>query len=256
MRDNPEYTIRFDNYYDDYADSVPLDEFDKMLISGIDADILLIGGFDTDKVKNLAQKGILYDMNNFLSTDEELKDALIPNIYEHLKLDGGVYAITSYFYVNTLTGRETVTGEREYWTVHGILEKLKDDESINLFADGDASAALIRLLEGGVCLDEEFIRNEGFTSEKFAELLELCKLCGERNMNTEKIVLNEKAVLEGRAMVVKDSNIFNDVRKYYALFGEDGFARVGYPDEAGGRSVIGWDEFFCISNSSQNKEDA
>ena len=256
MRDNPEYTIRFDNYYDDYADSVPLDEFDKMLISGIDADILLIGGFETDKVKNLAQKGILYDINNFLSADEGFKDAIIPNIYEHLKLDGGVYAITPYFYMSTLTGRETVTGEREYWTVHGILEKLKDDESINLFADGDASAALIRLLEGGVCLDEEFIRNEGFTSEKFAELLELCKLCGERNMNTEKIVLNEKAVLEGRAMVVKDSNIFDDVRKYYALFGEDGFARVGYPDEAGGRSVIGWDEFFCISNSSQNKEDA
>ena len=256
MRDNPEYTIRFDNYYDDYADSVPLDEFDKMLISGIDADILLIGGFDTDKVKNLAQKGILYDMNNFLSTDEELKDALIPNIYEHLKLDGGVYAITSYFYVNTLTGREAVTGEREDWSVHGILERLKDDESINLFADGDASAALIRLLGGGVYLDEEFIRNDGFTSEKFAELLELCKLCGERNMNTEKIVLDEKAVLEGRAMVVDDSNTFNDVRNYYALFGEDGFARVGYPDEAGGRSVISWDEFFCISNSSQNKEDA
>lgn len=256
MKDNPEYTIRFDNYYHDYVDSVPLDEFDKMLISGIDADILLIGGFETDKVKNLAQKGILYDMNDFLSTDEELKDALIPNIYEHLKLEGGVYAITSYFYVNTLTGREAVTGEREDWNVHGILERLKDDESINLFADGDASAALIRLLEGGVCLDEEFIRNEGFTSEKFAELLELCKLCGERNMNTEKIVLDEKAVLEGRAMVVDDSNTFNDVRNYYALFGEDGFARVGYPDEAGGRSVISWDEFFCISNSSQNKEDA
>ena len=120
MRANPEYTIVFENYNDDYTDSISFDEFNKMLISGIDADIFLFSDYDTDMIKNMADKGILYDLDNFISTDAELKNALIPNVHEKLKYNDGLYGISAYCSVSTLTGRKNVVGDRAEWNVQKI----------------------------------------------------------------------------------------------------------------------------------------
>ncbi len=256
MRANPEYTIVFENYNDDYTDSISFDEFNKMLISGIDADIFLFSDYDTDMIKNMADKGILYDLDNFISTDAELKNALIPNVHEKLKYNGGLYGISAYCSVSTLTGRKSVVGDRAEWNVQKITEMLENDEDLTLFASGDAADILSTLIYNGVCMDENFIRNEGFDSERFIELLELCRLCGIRNKNVDRIVVDAKAIVDGRAMVVNDHNTFGDVRDYYALYGDEEFVRIGYPDEAGGRSVMKWWNMLCISNSSENKDAA
>ena len=256
MRANPEYTIVFENYNDDYTDSISFDEFNKMLISGIDADIFLFSDYDTDMIKNMADKGILYDLDNFISTDAELKNALIPNVHEKLKYNDGLYGISAYCSVSTLTGRKSVVGDRAGWNVQKITEMLENDEDLTLFASGDAADTLSTLIYSGVCMDEDFIRNEGFDSERFIELLELCKLCGIRNKNADRIVVDAKAIVDGRAMVVNDYNTFGVVRDYYALYGDEEFVRIGYPDEAGGRSVMKWWNMLCISNSSENKDAA
>ena len=256
MRANPEYTIVFENYNDDYTDSISFDEFNKMLISGIDADIFLFSDYDTDMIKNMADKGILYDLDNFISTDAELKNALIPNVHEKLKYNDGLYGISAYCSVSTLTGRKNVVGDRAEWNVQKITEMLENDEDLTLFASGDAADTLSTLIYSGVCMDEDFIRNEGFDSERFIELLELCRLCGIRNKNADRIVVDAKAIVDGRAMVVNDYNTFGVVRDYYALYGDEEFVRIGYPDEAGGRSVMKWWNMLCISNSSENKDAA
>lgn len=256
MRANPEYTIVFENYNDDYTDSISFDEFNKMLISGIDADIFLFSDYDTDMIKNMADKGILYDLDNFISTDAELKNALIPNVHEKLKYNDGLYGISAYCSISTLTGRKNVVGDRAEWNVQKITEMLENDEDLTLFASGDAADTLSTLIYSGVCMDEDFIRNEGFDSERFIELLELCRLCGIRNKNADRIVVDAKAIVDGRAMVVNDYNTFGVVRDYYALYGDEEFVRIGYPDEAGGRSVMKWWNMLCISNSSENKDAA
>ena len=256
MRANPEYTIVFENYNNDYTDSISFDEFNKMLISGIDADIFLFSDYDTDMIKNMADKGILYDLDNFISTDAELKNALIPNVHEKLKYNDGLYGISAYCSVSTLTGRKNVVGDRAGWNVQKITEMLENDEDLTLFASGDAADTLSTLIYSGVCMDEDFIRNEGFDSERFIELLELCRLCGIRNKNADRIVVDAKAIVDGRAMVVNDYNTFGVVRDYYALYGYEEFVRIGYPDEAGGRSVMKWWNMLCISNSSENKDAA
>ena len=227
-----------------------------MLISGIDADIFLFSDYDTDMIKNMADKGILYDLDNFISTDAELKNALIPNVHEKLKYNDGLYGISAYCSVSTLTGRKNVVGDRAGWNVQKITEMLENDEDLTLFASGDAADTLSTLIYSGVCMDEDFIRNEGFDSERFIELLELCRLCGIRNKNADRIVVDAKAIVDGRAMVVNDYNTFGVVRDYYALYGDEEFVRIGYPDEAGGRSVMKWWNMLCISNSSENKDAA
>lgn len=111
------------------------------------------------------------------------------------------------------------------------------------------------LLDGGVCMGRQFIKNGGLNSDKFTELLELCKLCGERNKGVETM-MPEKAIIDGRAIVVSDNNLLENVRDYYALYEDDNFVRVGYPGDNGGVSVINWWNVFCINNLSENKEAA
>lgn len=255
VRSNPDYNISFENYGNDYGEDVTLDEFSRMLITGVDADIILFTSYNADMVKNLADKGIFYDLTGLIEKDEKLDGAIISNVYERMKLDGGLYGISPYCWVDTLTGRESVVGDRLQWSVSRILKILQDNQDLNLFADGSASDALRILLDGGVCMDRQFIENGDLNSDKFMELLELCKLCGERNKSVE-MMMPEKAIVDGRAIVVSDNNLLENVRDYYALYGDDNFVRVGYPDDNGGVSVINWWNVFCINNLSENKEAA
>lgn len=124
MRANPQYNIIFENYGNDYGEDITLDEFSRMLITGVDADIILFTSYNADMVKNLADKGIFYDLTGLIEADEKLNGAIIPNVYERMKLDGGLYEISPYCFIDTLTGRKSVVGDRSQWSVSRILKIL------------------------------------------------------------------------------------------------------------------------------------
>lgn len=257
MRNNPQYKITVKDYLDEFGDGITFDEFTKMLISGNDADIFVFNQDNCNMVKNLADKGILYGLDDYLEADAEYADAIFPNILDEMKIEGKLYGIAPYFSVETLTGRTSIVGDRSEWTVEKILDIMRENEELTFLVSRSAYSTLYTLLTNGVCMDEDFIKNKGFESDEFLAVLELCRLNGERNAkNNNGVIFDEKAIIDKLSVVVEDNNYFDSVRKMYALYKDDEFVRVGYPSESGGRTFTNWLGMLCMNSASDNKDAA
>lgn len=265
---NTEYYISIKSYLSEAkneiadaseASKIATQRFNLDLVSGNGADMFLFSNGDVD-FANLAGKGILADLYEFIDSDEELgRDAFVPEVLSALEDDGKLFRIPEYYYTCALIGKSKYLEGYDRLSVD-VLEELHSQYPDMYFSSGYNSMATLDVLiryymadfysyETGECR---------FTSPEFIRLLELAVEFPEDNTASmasgygeELSVYSEDKALFYLTDIKEGSNLAFAQR----IFGED-ITCMGYPTAQGSGIKAGVSRCFAINEASQYKEAA
>lgn len=111
------YTINYDDT------SVVFNEIQQDVLSGNLPDIMEINkGFFGDL--NLAEKGALCDLYEFIDNDETLtRDSFVPNVLECVETDGALYSLPDRFYLDAgLVAKTKFVGSADDWSLDKYMD--------------------------------------------------------------------------------------------------------------------------------------
>lgn len=235
-------------------------QFNMDLISGNVGDIVFVTG-DLD-FTNLASKGAFAALDDFLKQDAELdKSDFIDNIVDTLSVDGKLYGIAPYFYLNTLVGKTANVGTGDSWNVSDVknmMEKHEDSVLMYGMQKEDALGMFLRYNMGsyynsqtGECC---------FDGESFKKVLEMASTFpGELDLD------EVNANWDNMSAYANDVRLLDNYSSYYGFYGlqhyrvifGDEVNLIGYPVDTGsGTSVSFGNGLYAISSASGKKEAA
>jgi len=91
-------------------------QLNKDIISGNMPDILLVDS--TLDIHSLANKGVLANIGDLISQDEELADVeYLTNVFKAFSVGDELYTVIPSFGVNTMIARKDMVGDRKDWTM-------------------------------------------------------------------------------------------------------------------------------------------
>lgn len=123
-----------------------------------------------------AKKGLLVDMNTYLEKESVLcAEDLVPNVYENMQINGGLYTATYGFRVRTIYAREE-WGAKENWTLAEFVEAAEQLPDNVMVTDATQSQFLSDILTWSM---DTFVDFENascdFENQLFYDVLELCR---------------------------------------------------------------------------------
>ncbi|MBQ7678745.1 MAG: extracellular solute-binding protein [Butyrivibrio sp.] len=144
------------------------------IVSGNTPDILVL---DSDMpVDSYIAKGLLMDMSDYFTKDEELsKLKYLDHIMELFKTDGKMYQVVPYFNIETVAGASSDVAGLSSWTLDDLenLAKAKGVETKNIFGPFEREDALSAAMDlTGAQFIDWGTRECHFDSENFIHLLE------------------------------------------------------------------------------------
>lgn len=240
-------------YQEDYRNRIVAE-----LTAGKGPDILLLA---EDDLRLLSEKGYLCDLSDMIP--EDTKAEMIPSVLEMGTVDGRLTGITPHVEFSTLvTGNRT--WEKDRWSVEEFLElaQSRDDwETLasfmgsnmsnymlfyHMFGDGMVNTELLDLEQGSCNLN----------SDKFVEILELCKKYSEKKVNFESDDVNtllKEGKIAASYVTIYNLSDFSEVMNRYG----DDFHFVGFPTPEGiGNYVFPWGFYYLAVNAnSPHKEE-
>lgn len=221
------------NTEDDYE--AGSEKFDLDVIAGTAPDVMIFNPEEaTDKY---ADKGVFMDLKPFLDKDEELKNAILPNLLESMKTGDKIYSIYPKFTVETFITKSKNTGGKDTITFDEV-EKLRNDNNIDygfLYGAADETSMLNQgiLYTGDKYIDWEN-KKCNFDSDEFISILEFAKKfkgCGSSISAEDDYI----------SLFHDDKSLFynsglDSIKTYRELkqvvFGED-IKLIGYPNDEG-----------------------
>ena len=123
-RENNGYRITVRQYvsYSDELDAYA--QLNMDILAGSMPDILALDS--GVQLKNLASKGLLADVGELISRDEELSNVeFMENVFDALRVDGILYQIVSSFAVDTLIAKQSIVGNRIGWNAEEFSQVLE-----------------------------------------------------------------------------------------------------------------------------------
>lgn len=263
---NTEYYITIKNYLYEAqneindaleASKAATQRFNQDLVSGNGADMFLFGNGDVNFV-NLAEKGVLADLYEFIDSDEELgRDIFVPEVLSALEDEGKLFRIPERYSICTLIGKSRYLEGCDRLSVD-VLEELHRKYPDMYFSAGyDSMATLDAFIKYYMTDFYSYETGEcSFTSPEFIRLLELAVEFPEDNTASaasgygEKLSLyNEDRALFYSADIMDGSNLAFAER----VFGEE-ITCMGYPAAGGSGIRIKMFRYFAINEASQYKE--
>lgn len=214
--------------------------------------------------KSYMAKGLLADLDPLIKQDEELSQIkILPNVRTAYSMNGHLYQLPPYFYVNTVCGKTAEVGSKLGWTI---------EEATALLASKPADTMLFEeMLRDQVIANsmsmggEQFIDWEKgecyYNGEGFIHLLEFAKTFPKEWDETE----NDENYWRKREFAVRDGKVlaqaatFDSFRGYNrflkGVFGEE-MTPIGFPVEKGIGSSLGVPYSLAISAKSKKQEGA
>lgn len=267
---NHEYYIQITDYSefntgdDQYAGLLRLS---TELISGSYPDILDVTNIP---YKEYAARGLLADIYPFIDSDPEFnRGDFIEGPYQAAEIDGKLYQLFPYFYVNTIVGNPYIVGTETDWSIAEFKNKLDAHPEADMPL-GDWLTKT-NFLQTAVSLGiDKFIDwssgSVNFNTPEFIQLLEVsASLPDDPNWNSMYIgdggviiqsVSTDKAVAAGR-QIMSEATLggFNFYQYYKAIYGGD-IVFKGFPNDAGSGNSFAVESSFAIIEPSPNKDGA
>lgn len=220
-------------------------------------------------VSSLAAKDYFEDLYPFLNADNELKDAVMPNVLKGLENNGKLIAVTDGFYIQTLVGSEDIVGDGSSWTYNDFNNSLAYLREV---ADPDAFALSEYTTSGDLlinCLSLDIDRyinwetgETHFDSREFVDLLNFCSQFPREfdwdNYEWEENSDDYSRLMQGSQMLVSYyfSN-FNDFATISTIL-KDKPSFVGYPssDGTGNGTFLGINNKVSMMSACKDKDAA
>ena len=248
------------------------------LISGKGPDIIDMGrNVDATTTllpyRRMAQGGYLEDLWPYIENDPELgRGAVLEPPLKAAEVNGGLYIAFPAVWINTLTGAESIVGDRNSWTLKDLQEAFASmpADSTILSCDSDRNDAFVYI--ACMCLDNYVDWETGqcnFDNENFRSLIEFVRSFPEKTPFHQIEPTDYNAMLEanreslerfyGGQQMLKQEMIgrLQDVQRLDSIFGGKA-SFVGYPVEDGSVgscfSIAG--RSLAMSSACRNKEAA
>ena len=266
-RENNGYRITVKQYMDVSDELDAYTQFNMDILAGNMPDILAI---DPDlPLQNLISKGLLADVGELISKDQELADVeFMDNFFDALRVDGVLYHVVLSVKVNTLVAKKSIVGDRIGWNAEEfskVLESLPEGmEVVSEMSRYDYLAGFMDFCAGeiidydlGVC---------HFDSPEFKAALEFAATLpetaeaygdGEYEVRPQSFSYDSRYI-ENKVLLqpVTISKVWDLCNWINGALGEDG-AYVGFPSDS---REGGWLQIngtcFVLSSQSDHLEEA
>lgn len=255
-KNNNKYHIELKEYAgDSYDMKLGMDKLQMDFLAGNGPDIIdLSSGISFEM---LVEKGLLEDLSPRLAEDADIKEKdFLENVLSIYRKDGGLYGITSSFFITTLFCKESLLPDVESWTLKDLTEFAQRHADAEELFTGDITREKM-LLE--ICLPAGMNRfvnwDTGeccFDSEEFINLLEFCNKYGcleEDYYGSWYANVPEDLQSEKKLLIDALIGSVYDLQKYREAFGEP-IKAIGYPAEEGNGSFVHPCDAFGINASS------
>ncbi len=264
-RQNERYRVVFDDYsrYNTETDAfVSMTQLDKDIAVG--ERIPDIFTLTDDIYLKYVNKGVFCDLYQLMASDESFsREAILPCVLTPMEYKGGLYRLTTRFHLQTITGSETVFGEREPWTLEAFLA-LAEAQDTPLLESYLQNELIQLFFDYGI---DNFVNESGvqFLDGRAARVLDLMERYGEsdflhlsREEKEAKKVAAPARYQAGEALYTNGYSIY-DISWFlqiYAMYEDVPFRCVGYPGTDGGETYVIPERSFAISSQSPVTEGA
>lgn len=246
-RTHPNVQVEVVEYFDENG-RTGKDRLFTEMVTGKIPDIISLGGGNMDEVslpyQVLARKGYLEDLWPYIENDPKLgRDGVLENVLRTAEIDGGLYTVFGKVSIQTVTGPESIVGDRTGWTLAELMEafsSMPEDSTIlpyYLSKEGVFWNLFSSSIEHYVDRDTG---ERSFTGEEFKSALEFVNQMTDKNHFLDKSGMEVTAemaerTLTGRQMLMQFTvGTPMDIQMLDACFGRGGKAVcVGYPTEDG-----------------------
>ncbi|MBQ8510481.1 MAG: hypothetical protein IJ493_11305 [Clostridia bacterium] len=252
---NQEYRIEMIPYTSEKT-MTPNDKLIKEMLAGQSPDMIM---FDSDlSYESFVKLGVFRDMYEFMDKDDTYdRDAFLPCVLTPFENEKGELPyLTMQLGLSTLTGLQSVVGDRSGWTAEEMLDfvlSLDDEQVLFDFTESygsDSVSALLQLILPNMV--NQYIDYESGTVDFGDDLANLLELC----MNTpiSRSVNGVYPIQYHDGTVALRPNTFNTVEAYlqikYAFFnGEQ--TDIGYPaNDASGTVLV---PVTCLAITKQSQ---
>lgn len=256
-RTNSDYRIEILDYsqYNSSKDyTAGLTKLNTDIISGNTPDLIELSQVS---YSNYASKGLLEDLNGFLSKDSDVSsDDLVKGAVNALSFNGGLYRIAPSFMTISLYGRESQIDSADSWNFEELKQLLDSHSEIKQpFANLLQAQTLhyLCLLTMNQFIDESSGKCS-FDSEDFINLLEIAN----RNKTDSQDGYTEPAELLLNNESLLSLSFLSSVQNYQSvsdsLNGDLNF--IGFPSAQGSGHIAEFQSSFAIFADSQYKDGA
>ncbi|MHB1153773.1 MAG: hypothetical protein ACYCWE_08830 [Eubacteriales bacterium] len=263
---NDQYRIVFKDYsiYNTPEDWSAENKFKMDLIAGVIPDMMLLSM--NMPYADYIDKGLFADLYGFFDRDGDLsRDDILYAVRTRYETDGKLYCLPTSFFIETLTGKASLVGEKESLTLdefYGLYEKAGTGASVcNIINTKYFLKSMLRANLGDFVDYKNLICS--FDSEKFIKYIGFIK-----NLPITKPDGNIGFALSvnySDCLEIKDNKLYlsqNSISgpesfiylKY--IYGADKFAIKGFPTENTNGSLMISNYTFGISASSECRNGA
>ncbi|WMC92634.1 ABC transporter substrate-binding protein [Kineothrix sp. MB12-C1] len=251
-----EYRIEVKEYMSASNDyEAGLTQLNTDIISGNAPDMV---DLSNGSMKQYIAKGILEDLSPFLEKDAELKrEDYLENVLKAYEVDGKLYAIPPYFYLQTVVAKTADVGERTSISMAELIDMVKNlPEGTELYEYGTKSTIL--MYNTMMNMDEYVDWSTGeckFNGEEFINALEFANYFDENyNWDEERPSTPER--LQNGTLLMLNTGIsaVTDYQMTKLLFKEP-ITFIGFPtSKENGSFLSGTGGVLGMSAKSKNKE--
>lgn len=246
--------------YDSYSTSEDYNacytKLNNDIITGNMPDILVTES--NMPVDNYISKGLLANVDELIENDPELKDKeFMENVFDAYRVDGKLYQVVPYFYIQTLIGKTSIVGDRSTWTMDEFNEVMSSlPAETKAFGEYTRDNFLwIMMMYSGRDFVDVSTGKCAFDSDNFIKLLEyantLPEELGEDYYTDEYWENYESQYREDRTILMGTyiSSMNNMSRYINGYFGES-VNFIGFPTDSGQGGIIGGGNNFVLSSKS------
>ncbi len=204
---------------------------DKMitdLMTGSTPDIIFL---NTLPIEQYVEKGLLEDLTPYMEQDPDCSvEDLIPNVYDNMRINDGLYFTSPGFAVFTIGAGQSVVGNHSGYTItefNDLLETQKNKDIQPFYSTYKG-----HLLSTLCCynLGDYIDWNTGtcsFDGEEFRTILQLCNEWGENDL-TDYEEEEPELVSSGRELFVLTEADLRNMEYNREMFQEE-ICYIGYP---------------------------
>ncbi len=225
----------------DYTDSSdPEGKFSADIAAGVKPDFLdVTPGVSDISINQYISKGMLEDLTPYIEEDEDVSASdILPTVYEAMKIDGKVYFVSPSTYIHTLVGKSSEIGSEYGWSYGEFKDYITSKPEGTRLFDSSNKMDNLSSFYGPICSDFiDWKKGEcHFDSQEFKDLLEVCNIGSNEEMDWENTSSREEGIAKGEQLFVQGSLTAEDVSWDNQVFENDASYK-GFPsmDQSGGR---------------------
>lgn len=232
-----------------------VDRLQADIASGEIPDIIDLAGVDG---MAYIRQGIVTDLTPLLEQDAEISESdFVENAVSTYRYDGGLYAIPTIFWLDSMMGKTACLDGRTGWTLEEFREYVDGLPDPGAATAGASRAEMFNWIM--IQYGERYIDWENgtcsFDSGEFLELLDFVDQFPEHAAESEDELL-EQIRTEKLLLYPTSMNCAIAFQRNQALFGEE-VTYIGFPSESGsGTKMMIWGNAFGISEKCEHKEAA